>query len=203
MSTPVDDQAAGHTPLTADEREQLLPSYVVDRESLNAAEQANILQATRWLRQANPDVLSHGTLPAIHRRMFGDVWGWAGQFRATERNIGVAPHQIAEQLGQLVDNMRFQLTQRHPDWYAITARFHHQLVYIHPFPNGNGRWGRLATDQFLYFNGRRPPSWGRVMNLDAGDIRARYIDALRAGDRGDLSAMVAFFSESGDTFAII
>ena len=142
------DDAPGATRLAPDEAEGLIPSHIATREQLDEWEAENILAAERWLAGGRKrDVLDDRFLRRLHKQMFGRTWRWAGRYRGTEKNIGVAPERIAVELRNLVEDTRAQLA--HPDTPldAVAARFHHRLVSIHPFPNGNGRHARLATDQ--------------------------------------------------------
>lgn len=154
----------GQTQLHPDEAQGLKLHWVATRGDLNDAEGANIFTAMRWsareIRKKNVTVPSEDFLRQLHARMFGEVWEWAGRFRHTERNIGVAPHQIAMQLRQLFDNVgAWQEFGTYPlDEQA--ARLHHQLTWIHPFPNGNGRCSRVMADLFLQSHGVKPFTWG-------------------------------------------
>ena len=149
MTDPLFDQDDAATPLTLEEREGLVPSYITLRRELNEAEQANILEAEEWAFARKRDMLSEQFLKTLHKRMFGRVWRWAGEFRLTERNLGVAPHRIAIDLRKSLDDCRFWIENGTYPADEIAARFHHRLVWIHPFPNGNGRHARLATDLLL------------------------------------------------------
>lgn len=188
-----DAHTPGATPLDPNEVDGLLPSHLRTQQELNEWEQANIGRALSWLASARKrDVLSEGFVRELHRRMFNDTWRWAGTFRSTERNIGVAPEQIAPKLHDLLDDARYWREQR---TYAIdeaAARFHHRLVAIHCFANGNGRHARLLTDLLLQSEGAVPFSWGRGDLVHAGEARVRYLTALRAADAGNLSALLQF-----------
>ncbi|MEQ8955890.1 MAG: cell filamentation protein Fic, partial [Gammaproteobacteria bacterium] len=106
MNLGVDEDDAS-TPLSAEEREQLIPSYITLRSELNEAEQRNILNAETWAFQQKRDVLSEQFLQDLHRRMFGDVWHWAGKFRKSERNIGIEPYRVSAELRQLLDDVQY------------------------------------------------------------------------------------------------
>lgn len=185
-----DDEA--NTPLTAEEREQLIPSYITLRHELNEAEQVNIGEAFRWAVSRKRDVLDQDFLSDLHRRMFGNVWRWAGQYRTTARNIGVDAYRIAMDVRQLVDDASYWVEHEtyRPD--EIAVRFSHRLVAIRPFPNGNGRLSRLVGDLLARQLGRPAFSWGRASLVDAGDTRARYVAALRAADNHDIEPLLAF-----------
>jgi Fic-DOC domain mobile mystery protein B len=183
----------GATPLDPNEREGLLPSHLTTQEQLNEWEQANIGRAVTWLASSRRrDVLTEGFVRELHRRMFESTWAWAGMFRKTERNIGVAPEQIAPKLRDLLDDARYWLAHTTYSIDEIAARFHHRLVAIHCFANGNGRHARLLTDLLLQSSGAVPFSWGRGDLVRAGAARERYLAALRDADAGDYAALLEF-----------
>lgn len=98
------------TPLEPEEREGLLQTWITHRNDLNEAEEANILQAAAWARstrQRNADLLAMQFVTGLHKRMFDEVWEWAGRFRLTERNIGIEAHRIAAELPNKLDNVRY------------------------------------------------------------------------------------------------
>jgi Fic-DOC domain mobile mystery protein B len=186
-----EDDAA--TPLEAEEREQLIPTYITNRAELNEVEQIGIADADRWaFARKRGNVLDEDFLTALHRRMFGEVWRWAGTFRASERNIGVDPLQIGVQLRQLVGDVRYWIEHGTYSPDEIAARFHHKLVWIHPFPNGNGRHARLAADLLVVRLGGTRFTWGSVNLVVAAETRRRYVQALRAADRHDIAPLLAF-----------
>jgi Fic-DOC domain mobile mystery protein B len=185
-----DDEA--NTPLTAEEREQLIPSYITMRHELNEAEQVNIGEGWRWAMSRRRNVLDQGLLDELHRRMFGDVWRWAGQYRTTGRNIGVDAYRIAMEVRQAIDDARYWVEHGTYPPDEIAIRFSHRLVAIHPYPNGNGRFSRMVGDLFAQQLGQPPFTWGRASLVDAGETRTRYVAALRAADNHDLAPLVAF-----------
>jgi len=194
--------ADGATPLDEDEREGLRFRHIETRSELDRMEQANIVEGLRWLnRQNKPDVLTEAFALGLHQRLFGEVWRWAGRFRGTEKNIGVAPHQIAMQLRALLDNTRYQADHAVLAPLELALRFHHRLVQIHPFPNGNGRHARIMTDALLRFRLEQPAiNWqGRdaaAQNPNAADERrAAYIQALRAADARDFAPLLRLFGD--------
>ncbi len=187
----LDDDA--NTPLAPAERDGLIPSYITLRRELNEAEQANINDAERWAFARRRAVLDATVLRALHKRMLGKVWRWAGRYRTTERNIGVAPALIETELRILLDDARYQVDQGTLPPDEIAARFHHRLVSVHPFPNGNGRHARMATDLLLVSLGRPRFSWGGGdLTRPASDVRKAYVAALRAADGHDIGPLLAF-----------
>jgi Fic-DOC domain mobile mystery protein B len=170
----------------------LIPSYVTLRNERNEAEQANILEAREWAFRRRRDVLDERFLNRLHERMYGNVWRWAGEYRTSGKNIGVDAYDIPTELRQLLDDCRYWIEHGTYDSGEIAARFHHRLVSIHPYPNGNGRHARLATDLLLRSMGREPFSWGGGNLVAQGDVRSRYIAALQAADEHDIEPLLRF-----------
>lgn len=192
MSDPLVEQDDASTPLTPEEQEGLIPSYITLRSELNEAEQANILDAEEWAFNRKRDVLSEKFLTGLHKRMFGRVWKWAGTYRRTGKNIGVDAYRISMELRQLLDDVRYWIEH---DTYLpdeIAARFHHRLVWIHLFPNGNGRHARTATNLLLKTLGQPHFTWGRKNLVDANKTRQAYVDALRKADHHDYEPLLNF-----------
>lgn len=180
------------TPLTPAERSELIPTHVTLRGELNELEQQNIAQADSWAFSRNRHVLDEVFLRSLHRRMFNRVWRWAGQYRKTERNLGVATYRIEPELRQAIDDAHYWIEHQSyaPDELAV--RFHHRLVFVHPFPNGNGRWSRLAADLLIVRQGGSRFTWGRASLHTASDLRRDYIAALHAADDHDLAPLTTF-----------
>jgi len=193
MADPLfDDDDDANTPLTAEEREQLIPSYITLRHELNEAEQVNIGRALRWAATRKREVVDQDFLSELHKRMFGDVWRWAGEYRTTARNIGIDAFRIAVEVRQAVDDARYWIDHQTYPPDEIAVRFSHRLVAIHPFPNGNGRFSRLVGDLVARQLGQPPFTWGRANLVDPGETRARYVEALRAADNHDYGPLLAF-----------
>ena len=189
---PLVEQDNASTPLSPEEQEGLVPSYITLRSELNEAEQANIVDAEEWAFKRKRDMLSEKFLDDLHKRMFGRVWKWAGQYRRTGKNIGVDAYRIPIELRNLLDDTRFWIEHGTYEPDEIVARFHHRLVWIHPFPNGNGRHARTAADLLLVAMGRPRFTWGRENLVDVGETRHAYVDALRAADAHDYGPLLAF-----------
>lgn len=190
------DTPLGHvdasTPLTPEEREGLIPSYITLRSELNQAEQANILDAAAWAFSRKRNVLDERFLSRLHERMYGKVWSWAGTYRRSRKNIGIEHHGIPMELRSLLDDCRYWTAHRTYPLDEIAARFHHRLVWIHCYPNGNGRHARLATDLLLASWGCDRFSWGSANLVDASATRAAYVAALKAADDHDYGPLLEF-----------
>jgi len=192
MTDPLADQDNAATPLSDEEREGLIPSYITLRSELNEAEQANIQEAENWALKRKRDVLDERFLNGLHKRMFGRVWRWAGVYRRTGKNVGVEAYRIPTELRGLIDNCRYWIENDTYQPDEIAARFHHKLVWIHPYPNGNGRHARLATDLLLIAMGQKRFTWGSASLIDPGDTRQAYVAALQAADHHDPASLLAF-----------
>jgi Fic-DOC domain mobile mystery protein B len=186
-----DDQPDGATPLDPDQREGLKIDVVTTMGQLNELEQANILSASAWLRRQRKfppiQLLTRDFVYELHKQMFGDVWTWAGTQRQLEIGFGVDPLEIPVRLKNLLDDATYWINNGTYEPLELATKLHHQLVYIHPFPNGNGRHARLFTDTILQrLLGEPPISW-------SGD-RSEYINALRSADGGNLTPLIAWIT---------
>ena len=191
----MNDDDGGATPLDPDERDGLKHKHITTRGELDELEQANIQTGLRWLsRSRRKDILTDDFLRTLHDRLFGEVWNWAGIYRRTEKNIGIDPIDIGVQLRLLVDDARYWA--EHGTYLPLeaAARFHHRMVQIHPFPNGNGRHGRIATDLYLErFFGHEPIEWTHGFDLKTdNERRTAYIAALREADSGQYEPLFEF-----------
>lgn len=186
----------GATPIDPDEALGLMPKHIQLQTELNEYEQNNILEAELWLfgKQQTPveDILNINFFKKIHKRMFGQVWRWAGQFRTTDKNIGCCWSQVSMQLKSLCDDTLFQVNNHTYEIEETVVRFHHRLVSIHAFPNGNGRHARTAADYLLYVRNGKRLSWGRRTQEGTILLRKRYINALKLADRGDYTTLIEF-----------
>ena len=182
----------GATPLEAEERVLLIPKHITLMSELNALEHANILMAEQWASRSRFS-LTVSYLKKLHQKMFDQTWKWAGQFRKTEKNIGVDAYRIETDLQQLIDDVLYQIENQSFEFDEIATRFHHRLVFIHAFPNGNGRHARLMTDLLLHKHRKERFTWGHSQ-LRSSDtpIRQSYIAALRLADAHDFSVLLTF-----------
>lgn len=182
-----------NTPLTHEERQGLIPSYITLRSELNEAEQINITEGERWAFSRNRNVLDEAFLRELHRRMFGQVWKWAGEYsKENNRRIGSDSFMIAVDLRALLGEVSYWIENNTYAHDEIALRFHHRLTQIHPFPNGNGRFSRMAADLLAVQLGEPRFTWGQVNLLQPGDARRHYIDALRAADGYVIEPLLSF-----------
>ncbi len=189
--------AAGATPIQPDDQKKLIPTWIQNRDDLNIAEEDNIASGFAWARRRRLKPLAIATdafSRRLHREMFGKVWKWAGEYRQVElEGIGAPRWQLAARSAELFDQFRFWIENGTfgPDELAV--RFHHQLVLLHAYTNGNGRHARLMGDLLVEALGAKPFSWGSGnLQDDTGALRAAYIATLRKADKGDISDLLAF-----------
>jgi Fic-DOC domain mobile mystery protein B len=189
------DYPEGATPLDSGEMEGLKHKHVTTRGELDELEQVNIESGLLWLsRQRRANVLTADFAVTLHKRLFGEVWSWAGMFRKSGKNIGINPLHIGVELRTLMDDAHYWAEHGTYDPVESALRLHHRMVFIHPFPNGNGRHARIMADTVLaHVYGTKPIDWTGGQDLQKiNDRRAVYIAALKAADRGDIAPLLAF-----------
>lgn len=178
----------GQTPLEEEEKDGLLIPIITTRGELDEFEQQNIEQAIQWTMSRSfkaEAVFTEEFIRTIHKRMYSDVWAWAGEFRKTNKNLGVDKWQIPTELRCLLDDARFWYENKTFSPDEIAVRFKHRIVSIHCFPNGNGRHSRLMADIIIEKIYKKPVfTWG--------GSRADYLRAVKAADQGDYSLLLVF-----------
>jgi len=194
--TKLFQQPDGASPITDEQKEGLLQKWVSSQEELNAIEQTNIIKARQWLfatRQKNADYADISFLIKLHRQMLGEVYSWAGQLRTTVTNIGVEPYRIRPEVATLKADLHTWIENKSYSEDEIAIRYHHRLVSIHCFPNGNGRHSRLMAD---FINeqifGNEPFSWGSDDLYAQGTAREAYLKAIYAANNHHLKPLVDF-----------
>jgi Fic-DOC domain mobile mystery protein B len=185
----------GQTPLNPDERAALIPGHIQLVSELNQFESQNILQAERKYLQGHrkawpledPEFSKE-----VHRSMFEATWSWAGQFRRSDKNLGVDWYRIPEEVKKICGDFKYWKENQIYSTVEIAVRFHHRLVFIHPFPNGNGRHARLIADIFLRESGEEFFTWGSGELFENAPDRNAYVSALKNADKGDYSELIRF-----------
>ena len=192
MADDLFEQPDNATPLRPEEAAALRVP-VVDRRQLNEIEAANVESGRAWALRSRKDCLTDDYLCELHRRMFGNVWKWAGNYRTFDVNIGNTPFvQVPADVRQALDDARYWMDHGTYAPAELAVRLHHRLVLIHPFVNGNGRCTRLLADVVVKRLKAAPLSWGSASLVETGEARAAYVAALREADNHDLDPLVAF-----------
>ncbi len=196
MTSGLGGDRPGQTPLEPEDVRGLVPSWIATRADLDRAESENILRGLRWATRPQRTVvqiLDEAFLQHLHRRLFGDVWRWAGTYRIRDTNRGVPHWSIRVEMAPLLRDDAWWIAESDMDDDEAAVRFHHRLVVVHPFPNGNGRHSRIAADLLVEALGAPRFTWGGGVPLaDPRDERRRYVAALQAADAGDVRELMAF-----------
>ena len=190
-----EDLPKGATPLDPDEIDDLKIKTITTRGELDRWEQQNIGEAMDWLntRKHKSEILNESFVKKLHEKMLSKVWTWAGSFRKTDKNIGVDKYKIGIELKTLLDDTKYWIDNDTYESDEIAIRFHHQLVKIHCFPNGNGRHSRLMTDILLTdVLDKEPFTWGKGNLSVEGGVRDTYINALQSADNNEYEPLMEF-----------
>lgn len=190
------DTTNGQTPLDEDEKEGPLITTITTRGELDEFEQLGVEKAIEWTRKRTfgfQQILTEEFVRELHRRMFEGIWKWAGQFRVSNKNLGVDKNEIRSELKKLLDDCQYWVDHKVFSGDEIAVRFSHRIVAIHPFSNGNGRHARLIADILVSHGFGRPPfSWGSINLTAQGAARSAYLKALREADQNDFRALIQF-----------
>ena len=188
------EYVTGATPIDPDEAQGLIPKHIKTQGELNAWEELNIVEGAEWIaRKKIAQKLDEGLIRELHSRMFNQTWLWAGTFRKSDKSIGIDWTQIAVALKNLLDNTTYQIENKVMPIDEIVVGFHHKLVLIHAFPNGNGRHARLIADALIVNLGGERFSWGGNTSIATPGITCQnYLSALRAADKGNIAPLIQF-----------
>jgi Fic-DOC domain mobile mystery protein B len=188
--------AEGQTPLDEEEKEGLKLNSITTQQELDEFEQLNIEKAVEWSLHSNfklEKILTEKFIKDLHRKMYGDVWKWAGVFRKSDKNIGINWTQIAIELKTLIDDTKYWIENKTYVPEEIAIRFKHRIVAIHCFPNGNGRHSRMMADIIMEsIFGIETFTWHSSNMVNAAQTRKNYITALRKADNGNINPLIEF-----------
>ncbi|MGB9358138.1 MAG: mobile mystery protein B [Acidimicrobiia bacterium] len=192
MTDSLEPLGDGHSHLSEVDRLGLIPAYIATRGELFDAEQRSIAEALLRRPPSTFTLLDDAYLRRLHQAMFDRVWEWAGRYRTRETNIGTAPEQISSEIHNLVEDAKAWVEYGTYEQDEIAVRFHHRLVAIHAFPNGNGRHGRIAADYLITSLEGEPFSWGACLAADTVELRTAYLQALHRADDSEIAELLAF-----------
>lgn len=186
----------GQTPLDEDEKDGLLIKTISTHGELDEFEQANIQQAIEWSirnKFSKEEILTEAFILLLHKRMFKEVWDWAGKIRKTNKNIGVDKYQIPVEIRNIIEDCKFWIENQIFEPDEIAVRFSHRIVQIHVFSNGNGRHSRLIADIIISDVFNKPVfTWGRNDLSKKGNFRKKYLNAIYEADKGILQPLIEF-----------
>jgi Fic-DOC domain mobile mystery protein B len=190
------EYADGQTPLDEDEKEGLLIPTISTRGELDEFEQQNIEQAIQWVMLQSfksERIFTEDFILLVHKKMYDNVWAWAGIFRRTNKKLGTDKWQIRTALKCLIDDVKYWKENNVYAADELAIRFKHRIVSIHCFPNGNGRHSRLMADIIIEKIFKQPVfSWGAANYSHSDGLRAKYLSAIKAADKGDYTLLLSF-----------
>ena len=147
-----------------------------------------------------PRPLDESLLLDLHRNICGDLTpDWAGRFRSTEIKVGhhspPLPHQVPmlvrdyfadlnERLAQLSAGKEIKLLET----FAFAEG---RILFVHPFPDFNGRATRLLLAEIL----RRQELPPVQLAPDNDNARKNYVKALEAADKLDWTPLTKLWQE--------
>lgn len=118
---------------------------------------------------------------------------WAGKYRSGNVIITGSSHNppdpsaVPHLMNELVKWINAHKTKLHP--IELAAIFHHKIVFIHPFFDGNGRTARLLMNLILMQKG-----YPLVMVLK--NDRKKYYDSLTKADKGNYQPFIHFIARA-------
>jgi len=184
------------TPLDEDEKEGLKIKSITTQKELDEFEQLNIEKSVEWIIRSNlksEKILTEKFIKDLHKKMYGDVWKWAGEFRKTDKNIGIKWAQIGIKLKNLIDDTKYWIENKTYSPEEIAIRFKHRIVAIHCFPNGNGRHSRMMADIIIEsIFGKDIFTWHKSNMVKENEVRKNYIKALKEADNGNVNPLIEF-----------
>ncbi len=186
----------GQTPLDEEEKEGIKIKSITTQGELDEFEQLNIEKAIEWTIRTNlkeERILTEKFIKYLHKKMYNDVWKWAGEFRKADKNIGINWIQVGVELKNLIEDAKYWVENKTFSPEEIAIRFKHRIVAIHCFPNGNGRHSRLIADiiiESIFEN--EIFSWRKSNMVKANETRKVYIKALREADNGNIDPLIKF-----------
>ena len=187
----------GSTPIDPDQLEGIKFPHVTMMSELDELEDRNIQDGMDWLnRQKKVDYLNTDFLDKLHKKLFSNVWKWAGTHRQSMVNLSkVDRFNIKIELSKLFEDVKTRIEFGHTDWGEISAEFHHRLVSIHPYPNGNGRVSRIMTEYLQKRNNKEITNWSESLMSDPKKRRDLYISSLVEADKGNYVDLIKFMKE--------
>lgn len=184
------------TPLDEEEKEGLLIKAISAQNELDEFEQLNIEKAIEWTihtKLTADKILTEKFIKDLHKRMYGEVWKWAGEFRKSNKNIGIKWTLIRIELKSLLDDTKYWIKHKIYPPEEISIRFKHRIVAIHCFPNGNGRHSRMIADIIMEsVFGKDIFTWHQSNMVKADKTRKKYIATLKEADNGNIQPLIDF-----------
>lgn len=188
----------GRTPLPEEFKKDLMPKYkhIQLGGELDEAEEENITEGLVWLDDQKSDPKDWLFWQRLHKKLFKNVWKWAGKFRThlLMNEDFNHPGYINENVKKLEGDLKYWLSSKEKmDPKEAMARFHEGLLTIHPFTNGNGRTSRILLEAICKHECIQAPSWGAKIKSNAKNHRNTYIAAvMKARHERDFHDLIQF-----------
>lgn len=163
---------------------------ITDRQALHKIEyEFTAVRGRQLAENPIPGAYDMEHLKAIHRHLFQDVYGWAGQQRTVNFSKMVesrpgwkAVFARTEEIGVIVDQVAQEVAARNtfkgldkPAFVEAMADVYVRLNRAHPFPEGNGRSTQTLLSQLakeagheLDFGRVHKDEWNRAAALAVG-----------------------------------
>ena len=190
-----------------------------NEDELQEREAIGVIRASRFVRKYSHshNVITIDTIRKIHREIFKDAWSEiAGRFRDENLEITASKHlpphhsEVSKQMilinqelsariqslkeaeGTLMDiaKVSVEVANEKVERIVDTAAWiHHQITFIHPFREGNGRTARLSANLILERYGLVGISI-RMEKENKNRYRAALAQADTMGDIEPLKAVI-------------
>lgn len=181
MSTFLFKDRDGQTPLPPELYKGIKPKMIQTMGELDEYEEQNIAEGLVWLENSSSNCLDYTFWLSLHKKLFGDVWAWAGQIRnhELENPDFLEPHNIRTEIMKLIGDAKFWFENDTYPKKEIVSRIHEKLLTIHPFANGNGRWSRILSEYICKENDLEVPTWNLKMKDEPEKRRMEYIKLVK------------------------
>lgn len=171
---------------------------ITDKNQINEFEATGIAKAELFTFELETEVeISTTLILEIHQIAFGQLYDWAGKWRATEVSVGQLippkPTMVLQSMYQFLDNLNFKISisTTLDDKIECLVYAHYEFIKIHPFNNGNGRTGRILMNLIALKFGYKPLE----LYYREGESRKFYINAMKAADNGNYELLTLLISE--------
>ncbi|MBX2904773.1 MAG: Fic family protein [Taibaiella sp.] len=134
----------------------------------------------------------------IHRLALGHVYGFAGKYRTVNMSKGGFPFPAAMYLEQTMslfeDEVLAKVPSRYDDRESLMtsiAIIHAELLFIHPFREGNGRTARVLANLMARQQGFGSLNFSEI----AGTKFQEYVHAIQNAAHKNYTPMIEFIRE--------
>lgn len=180
-----------------------IPTTKSEREVKNYFDALNYVSVAAQKKEP----FSNQLVLELHKRVMKDIdLKRPGQFRTSGVVVGhrgmaglvikhtPPAHNVREIEKRLAVLFAFLNQPSNQSPLILSGVLHHEVAYIHPFYDGNGRVTRLLTTYYLLLHGYEVTKY--FILDDYYDIdRLEYSDRLHSADRGDKTEWLEYYLE--------